>query len=84
MHRYDVVPAIQANGYRSLLSIVESLVLNIIKVLQKVSTNRDAYFFRGNQYSEKLRLCSDILHQLRGLLYYAQILMGMLNMASSL
>lgn len=76
VHSYDIVPGLQANGYRSLLSLLECLLLTTIQLLNSVLVNCKNTFFRGNEYLHKLRLHSDVLHQLRGLLYYAQVLMS--------
>uniref|UniRef100_H2YQA4 Hormone-sensitive lipase N-terminal domain-containing protein n=1 Tax=Ciona savignyi TaxID=51511 RepID=H2YQA4_CIOSA len=74
---YDVVPGLQANGYRSLLALLETLLLHIIQLLRTIYTDRGNTFFRANSYIEKLSSYSDVLHQLRAILYYAQILMGL-------
>ena len=74
---YDVSPGLEANGYRSLLSMLESLLLGIIQLLRTIQTSREYTFFRINEHLDKLEIYSNILHQMRALLYYAQILMSM-------
>ena len=74
--RYDVSPGLQANGYRSLLRLVECLLVGIIQILQCIESDRTRTFFRANEHLDKLEMYSDILHQLRALLYYAQFLIG--------
>ena len=82
-YRYDVSPGLQANGYRSLLSLLESLLLGIIQSLRSIQSGRTKTFFRGNEHLDKLEIYSDILHQMRALLYYAQVLMSMFVILSS-
>ncbi|XP_076815619.1 hormone-sensitive lipase-like [Clavelina lepadiformis] len=74
---YDVVPGLEVNGYRSILAVLESLLLIIISTLRTVSAECGKTFFQGNFYVDKLHIYSDILHQLRALLYYAQMLIGL-------
>ncbi|XP_078482715.1 hormone-sensitive lipase [Ciona intestinalis] len=74
---YDVVPGVQANGYRSLLALLEALLLQIIGLLRTMHSDRTNTFFRGNSYIDKLSVYSDVLHQMRAIMYYAQILIGL-------
>ena len=76
MHEYDVTPGLHANGYRSVLCILENLLKTIAKMLRAVDADCHKIFFRANEYLDKLELCSDVLHQLRALLCYAQILIS--------
>ena len=72
-------PGLEINGYRSLLSLLESLLLVIGKILKTITADCCNVFFRANEHLDKLDLCSDILHQIRALLYYAEILMSKYN-----
>ena len=76
VQKYDVMPGLKINGYRSLLSLLQSLLLVIAKILKTVSSDYLKVFFRGHEHLDKLELCCDILHQIRALLYYAQIMMS--------
>lgn len=76
-HKYDASPEIKANGYRSLLALLDSLMHIIVSHLQTICKEKNNIFFRANQYSDKLRALAQNLHQMRALLGYAQILIGM-------
>ncbi|XP_077975941.1 hormone-sensitive lipase-like isoform X1 [Styela clava] len=75
-HKYDASPHIKANGYRSLLALLDSLCHLIVGHLQTICRERKNVFFRANQYSDKLRVLAQNLHQMRALFGYAQILIG--------
>lgn len=76
-HKYDASPEVKANGYRSLLALLDSLLHIIVANLQIIHKEKKNVFFRANRYSEKLRALAQNLHQMRALLGYAQILIGM-------
>ncbi|XP_061189140.1 hormone-sensitive lipase-like [Saccostrea echinata] len=70
--KYDLSADTQANGYRSLLKVVQKCCINLLRLSRYVNANRSSLFFRGNFYSKELEAYVICLGQLRATLYYAQ------------
>lgn len=67
---YDLSPDVPANGYRSLLKIIEKCCLRLLQLTRHITVNRDSMFFRSSFYCKELEAFVTALGQLRVCLYY--------------
>ncbi|XP_064613572.1 hormone-sensitive lipase-like [Liolophura sinensis] len=67
---YDLSPDVPANGYRSLLKIIEKCCLRLLQLTRHITVNRDSLFFRSSFYCKELEAFVTALGQLRVCLYY--------------
>lgn len=76
LSRYDVCPEIPANGYRSLLKIIQKCCLHLLQLCRHITINRDSVLFRIVHYARELECYVAVLGQLRACLYFSCQLMA--------
>ncbi|CAL8298968.1 unnamed protein product [Lota lota] len=74
-HHYDFDAETPANGYRTLVKVLQSCLLHIIHKGRYVATNCHGAFFRAEHNACELEAYCSALCQLRALLYLAQRLL---------
>ena len=76
LSRYDVCPEIPANGYRSLLKIIQKCCMHLLQLCRHITINRDSVLFRIVHYARELECYVAVLGQLRACLYFSCQLMA--------
>lgn len=74
-HIFDFDEKTPANGYRSLMKVVQSCVLHIIHKSRYIAANRRGIFFRANHNCTEIEAYCSALTQLRALSYFAEKLL---------
>ncbi|XP_030202930.1 lipase, hormone-sensitive a [Gadus morhua] len=74
-HHYDFEPETPANGYRTLVKVLQSCLLHIIDKTRYVATSCHGAFFRAEHNACELEAYCGALCQLRALMYLAQRLL---------
>ncbi|GAB1604851.1 hormone-sensitive lipase-like isoform X1 [Argonauta hians] len=75
LSNYDVCPEIPANGYRSLLMIIQKCCLHLLQLSRYIMVNRNCVLFRIVHYTRELESYVSVLGQLRACLYFSCQLM---------
>ncbi|CAI9723045.1 hormone-sensitive lipase isoform X1 [Octopus vulgaris] len=73
---YDISPEIPANGYRSLLMIIQKCCLHLLQLSRYIMINRNCVLFRIVHYTRELESYVTVLGQLRACLYFSCQLMN--------
>ncbi|CAH1797098.1 unnamed protein product [Owenia fusiformis] len=78
-HAFDFKPSVPANGYRSVVKIVEKCCLHLVQLTRHITVNRGTFMFRsirGTHYVKELDAYVKVLTQLRAVLHYLQKLVS--------
>ena len=68
-HEYDF-GNIRANGYRSMIKIVQKCCVHLLQLSRHISVNRTSFLFRSGHYVKELESYANLLGQLRACLFY--------------
>lgn len=60
-HLYDLDANTPGNGYRSILLVGDSCILQSIGICRTICVKRDAFLFRKQNYYEELKACVEIM-----------------------
>lgn len=71
MLRYDFDANTPGNGYRSIIAILDSSVLHLIRLLRDIKEQREYVLFRTNYFCKELEAYASVLAALKRDLYYA-------------
>lgn len=69
---YDFSELHPANGFRSLVKLVDKGCTHLITLMRFITSSRKSLLFRGDYYSRELESYVQMLGQLRACLYYAE------------
>ncbi|XP_052805731.1 hormone-sensitive lipase-like [Mya arenaria] len=76
LHLYDFSSEVQANGYRSFISIVNRCVIHLLQLCRHINVNKTSMLFRSSFYLKELEAYVETLGQLIACLGYLQKLMS--------
>lgn len=65
MAKFDFDETCPGNGYRSVAAVVDSCVLNCIRLLKDIKELRDTMLFRANHFSKELEAYTAVLDALK-------------------
>ena len=69
---YDCNKEIRANGYRSVVKVVQKCCLHLLQLSRHITITRETMLFRGTFYSKELEAFVTVLGQLRACIFYIQ------------
>ncbi|XP_060564756.1 uncharacterized protein LOC132723970, partial [Ruditapes philippinarum] len=72
---YDFSETVQANGYRSFISIVNRCCGHLLQLCRHININKSSLLFRSSHYLKELESYVEVLGQLMAFLGYLQQLM---------
>lgn len=72
---YDLSPDVQANGFRSIITVIHKCCLHILQLVRHIHVTRTSMFFRASHFSAELDAYVETLGQLRACLEHAYRLM---------
>lgn len=65
MTKFDFSETCPGNGYRSVAAVLDSCILNTIRLLKEIKELRDTILFRANHFSKELEAYGAVLEALR-------------------
>ncbi|KAH3825885.1 hypothetical protein DPMN_127769 [Dreissena polymorpha] len=68
LSKYDFSEEVQANGYRSFISIVNRCCLHLLQLCRHICVNKTSLLFRSAFYLKELEAYVDVLGQLMAFL----------------
>ncbi|KAL4228425.1 hypothetical protein ACF0H5_011472 [Mactra antiquata] len=75
LQEYDFSEDVQANGYRSFISIVNRCCVHLLQLCRHININKTSLLFRSTHYLKELEAYVEVLGQLMACLGYLQQLM---------
>lgn len=74
-HKYDFDSNLPANGYRSIIKVVQKCAIKVLQLCRYITSTRESLLFRRGHYGRELTAYVTSLGQLRAMIFYLERLM---------